>query len=143
MYDPESPDGGAAVGTGASATPAATTAGRLQDGEVARRRMAAPSPRSGYVSCRVAWARDDALVPDVQAYLKLFCRRRALVESGDEGIAVHFAAADEAAVFSGLWTAWMAAGLVPDLAPPTPRCARELPNRTGEMRRWQSDQKSC
>ena len=79
--------------------------------------MAAPTGRSGYVTCRVAVARDEEIVADLQACLKLFCRRRALIEIGERRVAVHFEAAGEAAIFSGLWTAWAAAGLVP-----TSRC---------------------
>jgi hypothetical protein len=72
-----------------------------------------PTGKSGYFTFRVTMERDNEIVADLQAYLKLFCRRRALVEIGDRTVAVHFEAAGEAAIFSGLWTAWAAAGLVP------------------------------
>jgi hypothetical protein len=67
-------------------------------------------------------------VADLQAYLRLFCHRRALIEIGDHGLAVHFEAADEAAMFSVLWTVWAAAGLVP-----TSRSTRQAaPNGMGD-----------
>lgn len=61
----------------------------------------APSGRSRYVTCRVAVEHDDEMVADLQAYRRLLCRRRALIEIGDDKLAVHFEGAGEVAIFSG------------------------------------------
>ena len=118
--DLEYPGSGASVRTPAPCTPEPTT-GQLADGKPERGSIAAPTGGSGHVTCRLLVAHDEEVVADLQAYLKLFCRRRALIEIGDHGLAMHFVAADEAAIFSGLWTVWAAAGLVP-----TARCLHDL-----------------
>jgi hypothetical protein len=116
MYgDLECPGSNAPIGTTAPGGPEPTTADQLQDRKTERPTVTPPTGRSGFITCRVG--REDELVADLQVYVKLFCRRRALIEIGDDRVAVHFEAAGEAAIFSGLWTAWMAAGLVP-----TSRC---------------------
>ena len=100
--DFECPGCSASVGTTAPYAPEPTTAGQLQDGKLERRTTAVPTGKSGYFTFRVTMERDNEIVADLQAYLKLFCRRRALVEIGDRMVAVHFEAAGEAAIFSGL-----------------------------------------
>jgi hypothetical protein len=129
--DFEYPGSSASVGM-----PEPTSAGRLAATQPEHRTASPSSGRSSYFTCRVAVAGDNEMVADLQAYLKLFCRRRALIEIGDHRLAVHFETGREAAIFSGLWTVWAAAGLVA-----TSRCRhhdkldRLLPNRAGEKRR--------
>lgn len=135
----EYPASSASVGT-----PEPRPAGQLPGGKLERRTMATPSGRSRYFTCRVAAERADEMVADLQAYLRLFCRRRALIEVGDDKLAVHFEVAVDAAIFSGLWTVWAAARLVP-----TSRCLhrdeldRLRPNGMGETRRCRFERKSC
>ena len=60
--------------------------------------------------CSAGVEPDPAVVREIQAYLSVCCRCRALVEIGRAGVVVHFEQAGEADLFAEVWGEWAAAG---------------------------------